>query len=267
MNKKLGLIGAGAMGGAIISRAVAQNAISASDLIAYDVIPEKTAALRALGAAVAGSAQELVEQSEFVFVAVKPQQFGDLASTISVGSGKTVISIMAGKRIADIRRALKSDCGIARAMPNMPCRIGKGVSAVAFAGATAAAEEFAIRLFSACGATIRLDESLFDAVTSMSGSGPAYVFAFIDSMIRAGMDGGLAFEQSKRLAVETVIGAAELAKSSDESPRALTESVCSKGGTTIEAIKVLDARDFDGTVRDAIRACRARSEELSNPGE
>ena len=148
-------------------------------------------------------------------------------------------------------------------MPNTPCSVGKGASAVCFDGVSAEHTTFIENILSAMGVYIRTAESNFDAVTSISGSGPAYVYMFINALTKAGIEGGLSPEDSKKLALMTVEGSAAYAAAADYDLDTLTDRVCSKGGTTIEAVEVFREKDLFGIVSAAVKACRDKSELLS----
>ena len=170
---------------------------------------------------------------------------------------------MAGVTIQTLRSVVGEKSPVARVMPNTPCRIGKGVCAVCFDKVSQEKRKFITTILSACGNVVETEERLFDAVTSVSGSGPAYVYMFLDGMIKGGINGGLTYETSKKLAVATLVGTALLADGTDESLESLTEKVCSKGGTTIEAVKLFREKGLEEILQEGIEACRKRSEALS----
>ena len=260
---KLGIIGAGVMGQAILKSIAEKKLLAPSNISVFDLSKEKTETLKENGFSVCSSAKELVAESEYILIAVKPQHFDSLAEEIKLSEKNTVISIMAGIKTSTLSAKLGKTIGIARVMPNTPCQIGKGVCAVVYKNLNEEKQSFVKQLLSCCGEVVDVEEQYFDAVTSVSGSGPAYVYMFIDGMIKGGIDGGLSYEQSKKLAVNTVIGAALLSLSSDDLPEILTEKVCSKGGTTIEAVKVYREKGLETLIREGISACRKRSEEMS----
>ena len=149
-------------------------------------------------------------------------------------------------------------------MPNTPAMIGKGISALCFEGYSDLEKNFVRSIFESIGEAIYLNEGLFHAVTSISGSGPAYVYTFINAMIKGGVEGGLSESDSRKLAIATTIGAAEMAlRNPDKSIDELINAVCSKGGTTIEAIKSFKRDNLEDIIIKGIKACRLRSEELS----
>jgi pyrroline-5-carboxylate reductase len=262
MHFKLGIIGAGVMASALIGQMLEKNTLSPSDITFYDIDKSKSAQIHKL-AHLSNSVCELINDSEIILFAVKPQNYKDITNNNVFPDDKIIISIMAGVKIDTLRKNLKSDCGILRVMPNMPCKIGKGICALCFDKINQVNKEFLIRLFLSCGDIIEITEDKFDAVTSISGSGPAYVYMFIQGMISGGMQGGLTFEESKALAISTLVGGSELAKNTDESMDTLVDKVCSKGGTTIEAVTIYKEKGLVDIIAQGIDACRNKSKTLS----
>ncbi len=262
MKYKLCIVGFGVMGQAITQRIIEGGKLLPQEICVFDSIAEK---ISAFPHAVVrkSSAREAIAEADTVLIAVKPQHFSELASQADFSSVNTIISIMAGVKIAAIRQKTQSVNGIVRVMPNTPCALGKGVCGVTFDNVESSARAFIWDLLSACGGVVELEEKYFDAVTSVSGSGPAYVYMFAEGMINGGMNGGLTYEQSKALALDTIIGAAELAKRSDEPLSVLVDRVCSKGGTTIEAVESYRENNLVGIVSDGVDACRKKSAILS----
>lgn len=263
MTYKLGIIGAGVMGQAILNCVIDKKYLNKEQIAVFDVSDEKRNEIKSKGITVFGSANELAKNCEYILIAIKPQHFDGLSKDITISENNVIVSIMAGVKIGTIRKKLRTDCGIARVMPNTPCKIGKGVCAVVTDKASEENKSFVFGLLGCCGEVVPVEESLFDTVTSVSGSGPAYVYMFIDGMIKGGMNGGLTYEQSKKLAIQTVIGSAMLAESSEEKADSLTEKVCSKGGTTIEAVKIYREKGLEDLIQEGMEACRKRSEEMS----
>jgi len=256
---KLGVIGCGNMAEAIVSRACG-TVLKASEIQVFDSDSAKLAALSSkYGVKAAYSNSELVSSCEYVLFAVKPQSLGGL--NIGNAAINCLISIMAGVKIATLKANFNVS-RIVRVMPNTPCSVGVGMCALTFDGCTEKDKLFAKGLFNATGKTIELDESKFDAVTAVSGSGPAYVYYFIEAMTNGGVQEGLTYEESKTLAIQTVKGAAELAERSDIELSVLIDRVCSKGGTTIEAVNYLKEKDVGAIVCEAVRRCAEKSREL-----
>lgn len=262
---KLGFIGVGVMAGAILDRTLEHaNALglTAGDIVIYDPLEEKTAPYAKQGVCVAESASAVLA-AETVVLGVKPQAYADIFKEHLEIHAKTVVSIMAGVRIATLRNVLGSRTGIARVMPNTPARVGKGMSAVCFDGVTAEQRIFILGILDACGKVLEIAEEKFDAVTSISGSGPAYVYLFAAGLVQGGVAGGLTAEESRTLALQTIEGAAALAAVTPVPLETLTERVCSKGGTTIEAVDLFKARGLEEIIQDGVTACREKSKLLS----
>ncbi|MEQ3624336.1 MAG: pyrroline-5-carboxylate reductase [Celeribacter sp.] len=212
---------------------------------------------------------DLPENPALVLIAVKPQMMGDALPKIAAlgGGGTLFVSVAAGTPIAAFEKAFGADNPIIRAMPNTPAAVGRGITALI--GNPQTTEDhmaLAERLLSAVGAVVRLDsEAQMDAVTGVSGSGPAYVFHLIEAMAAAGEAEGLDRELALKLARATVSGAGELARLSEDPPSVLRENVTSPNGTTAAALEVLmdDETGLPPLMARAIRAAAARSKELS----
>jgi pyrroline-5-carboxylate reductase len=205
---------------------------------------------------------------EVIVLAVKPQSLDQILPDIAkrFGIAPTYLSIAAGKTISYYEKFLGEGAGIVRAMPNTPAMVGEGMTAVAGNKALKDnGKKFSEALMAAAGRTIWLDESKMDAVTAISGSGPAYFFHFMEALIAAGVEQGLTEEEAKLLAVQTCVGSAKLASQSDRSLSTLRENVTSPGGTTAAALSVLQNADaLKELVSDAVRAAVKRARELSS---
>ncbi len=208
------------------------------------------------------------ERSDIVVLATKPQIMDDLLVTLTdlIPEGVPVLSIAAGKDIVYFQKHLGTDRPIIRTMPNTPASIGKGITALMGANITDHHKQIASHLFNALGETIWLDdESLMDAVTAISGSGPAYVFYLIEALAKAGEKIGLSAGQSMQLARQTVIGAAALAESEDNAEAStLRKNVTSPAGTTEAALNVLMNGELQDILEKTVTAARNRGKELSN---
>lgn len=216
---------------------------------------------------VIGDASALIQQTDVIILSVKPQQLREVAAALAPYlSGQLVLSIAAGIRSSDLSRWLNDYPKIVRSMPNTPALIGKGITGLfATAGVSDEQKQAAEDIMSAVGSTIWLDqEPLIDAVTAMSGSGPAYVFYFIEAMQQAGVDLGLTSAQATQLAISTFEGAALLALNSDEPVSVLRERVTSKGGTTYAALSSMENSGVKAAIMDAVKAAAARGKELGD---
>lgn len=204
---------------------------------------------------------------EVFILAVKPQQMKAALAPLAGRLGEAVVvSIAAGLRVTDIKRWLGGHRRVVRCMPNTPALIGAGITGLyAEPAVDAAGREAAGAVLGAVGATVWVeDESKIDGVTAVSGSGPAYVFHFIEALEAAGLAQGFDTSIARRLAIETVLGAAKLAAASEDGPAILRERVTSKGGTTEAALKVLMGRDLVGAVGEAVEAAALRGRELGD---
>lgn len=264
---KLGVIGCGFMADCILRGAVLSDFLRAKKVIVSDVDMDKLRAENEnLGVFFTQDNRYVAENSEFLLFAVKPQDFPAIAKQLEGILPPKIISIMAGVKKGYIKNSLGVGImRVARCMPNLPCSIGSGMMGVDMSDFNGNTDdtEFIETLFNCMGTVLSVPESKMDAVTGISGSGSAYVFMFIDSLIKAGVEQGLTEDEATTLAIQTVYGAAEMAGSSDKPISELIKRVCSKGGTTIEAVKVLESDNFAGIISDAVKACVKRSEELS----
>lgn len=264
MEKKftLGIIGAGNMASAILGGILKGGLLKADKIVVSDRDDEKLAVMAQNGVTVTRDNKIVAAEAEYLMFAVKPQVapavFDEIADVISAS---TVVSIMAGVSISKLRAAL-GERNYARIMPNTPALVGEGMSAVAFSEGYRS--RFVIDVFSSVGKVVELDESLFDAVTSLSGSGPAYVYMFVKALIEGGMQGGLDFATAKELAVQTVRGAAQMVRVDSRPIDELIDAVCSKGGTTIQAVDSFRNDGLEAIVVKGMEKCRKRSEELGN---
>ena len=260
-------VGAGNMASALIGGLIARGTAPAS-LQAIDPSASQREALGArFGIATHAASGDPVGQADVIVMAVKPQQMREAVNALAPQiATQLIISVAAGVRATDLSRWLGGYSRIVRTMPNTPALIGLGATGLAMlAGSTDADRKLAESIMQAVGQTVWVDdESQLDAVTALSGSGPAYVFRFIESMIAAGTGLGLSPEQSRQLALQTVSGAAQLACASSEPVALLRERVTSKGGTTAAALSVFEARGLDAVVAQAMGAARDRSAELGD---
>ena len=275
LNKTVGFIGGGNMAEAMIGGLLAAGVCEVSRVHVCDVSKERLAYLKTtFGIHTTGDNCAVVDACDILVLAVKPQAMGDVLSAIDTGCGaskklseKLVISIAAGISIAAIEGLLASTSNLAvvRAMPNTPALVGCGMCGMYAnrrAGKTHKADARAI--LEATGKVLEFKkEALLDAVTAVSGSGPAYVFYFVESMVRAGETLGLDPEVAFAMTLQTIKGAVKLMEERDEPPRELRQKVTSPGGTTEAALRVLREKEFPAIMMAAIEAACKRAEELS----
>lgn len=265
LSGRIGLLGGGNMGSALIKGLIASKTAGADQMIVAEKDPDRAQQLSiSLGLEVVDSPGKLGEV-DLLIIAVKPQ---DLPKVVKEAAGSLnkdglVITLAAGVKIATVAEGLAADTPVIRAMPNTPALILKGATAIA-PGPSAEASHLAIarEVFAAVGEVVEVKESLMNAVTGLSGSGPAYVFQFIEGLADAGVAQGLDRPTALTLAVQTVLGAAELLKSSGRHPGVLTDQVASPGGTTIAGLHVLENKGFKGILMDVVAAAAQRGKEL-----
>ncbi|MFQ5547137.1 MAG: pyrroline-5-carboxylate reductase [Woeseia sp.] len=273
INHKVGLIGGGNMARAIAG-GLLRGGMHATDILIAEPRPEQCELLRdeLYGAMISEDNSLVAGQAETLLFAVKPQILKAVCRNLAavVQQHKPlIISIAAGPRIGDIDEWLGGGMRIVRVMPNQPALIDQGISAM-FANkrADAASRELAEKVMSAVGQVVWLEsETLMDAVTAVSGTGPAYCYLLIDVMIESAVNFGIDAETARSLAVETARGATALASAETESMASLIERVRSPGGTTTAAFECLDAADVRGIFADAIEAARDRATALADEAD
>ncbi len=264
---KIAFIGGGNMATALLG-GLAGKLTAGANIHVVDPNADALARLtERFGATTAASIDAAVYEVDVIVLAVKPQQMREVAAALSPHlCGQLVLSIAAGIRAFDLSRWLGGHQAIVRCMPNTPALIGQGITGmVATAGVSPAQKDAAEAIMRAVGATVWLsDESLIDPVTAVSGSGPAYVFYFIEAMQQAAQEMGLTTEQGTQLAIATFTGAAQLAAQSDEPVSVLRERVTSKGGTTYAALTSMEQSGVKEAIVKALHAAAARGKELGD---
>lgn len=267
MESKVVFVGAGNMAEAIVSGMVAGSFCAPEKIIMTDVRPERLADLENEYGISTSTDNDVVKNAEIVVLAVKPQVMTDVLKGIAPVLRKEtlIISIAAGIPTAKIEAALGGKRRVVRVMPNTPALVGQGASAIA-AGVNADEADLEVTetILGCVGLTVRVEEKEIDAVTALSGSGPAYVFYLLEGMLAAAEKMGLDKETARKLAIKTVAGAARLMEDSGEAADVLRAKVTSKGGTTEAAIRSLDESGVKEAVVLALLAAQKRSVELSN---
>ena len=260
-------VGGGNMAAALIGGLLGRG-FDPQQIGVIEPLAEKRAALAsAYGVQPLETADASVRAADTLLLAVKPQDLrGAAAALAPLGAEQLVISIAAGARLADLSRWLRGHRRLVRAMPNTPALIGAGIAALYAMPEVGAAERSrAEAVLAAVGGVVWVDEErLLDPVTALSGSGPAYVFWFIEQLAAAGESLGLPRPVASRLALDTVLGAARLAAQSADSPAVLRDRVTSKGGTTEAALRVFDQEQLAERLRRALQAASARGAELGD---
>lgn len=263
---KLALIGSGNMGQALVRGFLRQNKLTSRDLSIYDIDQDKARCFaEETGGKSFPSAAEAVSGADIVLLAVKPlviqAAITDFADHLT--DRIILVSIAAGVSLANLRRLTGPGPTLVRIMPNTPAMIGSGVSAVCFDQADQRQQQQLVEdLFASCGLVVTVNEDLMDAVTGLSGSGPAYVMLMIEAMADAGVLLGLSRETAQQMAAMTLMGSAKLVLETGIHPAVLKDQVCSSGGTTIEAVAGLEADGLRAALINAVCTAAAKSQQL-----
>lgn len=264
---KIGFLGGGAMGGAIISGLTAGGAVPARNLYVSDLNIERLELLKSsLNINILSHNREVVRLADVVILALKP---GVVLSALREAAaelrpGQTVISIAAGISLSALEEAAGGGAAVIRVMPNTPSLVGEGASAVC-AGSRAGSADVAraLAIFNAVGRAVEVAEAVMDAVTGLSGSGPAYMFVILEALADAGVRMGISRDVATLLAAQTMLGAAKMLLESGRHPGQLKDMVTTPGGTTIEGLYALEVNGLRGALMEAVEAATRRSGELS----
>ncbi|MDR1135815.1 MAG: pyrroline-5-carboxylate reductase [Clostridiales Family XIII bacterium] len=263
---KLGFIGAGNMGGAIIRGYIASGS-SPDGIAAYDAFESKLDELvSSLGIRKMGSIGELVDACDVVIMAVKPGNFEEVLPLAAerLKKEQVVVSMAAGVSIGFMEAYLGVSAKIVRIMPNTPAMVGESMTAVS-RNKNVTSEEFeaVMSIFKSIGLAAPVDESLMDVVTGLSGSSPAYVYMFIDALTKGAVKNGMDETEARTFAAQAVLGAARMVMVTGTEPATLRENVCSPGGTTIEAVETLRRNGFEESVIEGMQAAIEKSKILT----
>jgi len=266
IDKKIAFLGGGNMAEALIKGLLAAGAAKADQIFVADISSDRLEYLKkTYGIIIQKNNGETVEQSGIILLCVKPQVIDRVLEEIApvADTSKLVISIAAGITIGRMERVLTGKPRVIRVMPNTPALVLAGAAGLA-GGKNATGDDLALAqsIFNSVGRSFVVDEKLMDAVTGLSGSGPAYVFEIIDALSDAGVKAGLPRELALELAAQTVYGAAKMVLETKEQPGRLRDMVTSPGGTTIEGLHALEKGKLRATLMNAVEAATARSREL-----
>ena len=265
-NKIIGLIGSGNMGEAIVGGLIAAKATDPKNIICADIRSQRLQFLKEkYGVRISLENTEVVKTAEVLTYAIKPQMMASVLMETAdfIDMSKLVISVAAGVPLAAIEKTLDKEARLVRVMPNIAAFVKEAASAVAAGkNATSADTNIAMAIFNSIGKTILVKENAMDAVTGLSGSGPAYIFIVVDALADAGVKMGLSRQEASFLATQTVLGAAQLLIQTGEHPGQLKDRVSSPGGTTIAGIHALENGGIRNTFINAVEAATKRSQEL-----
>lgn len=262
----LGVIGAGNMGMAI-AQGMAASGTAPADILLFNRSAEKRAANKAAGFSVTDDYVSLYSRSNMVLLSVKPQTFPEVLEHLSATAKiyhPLIISVAAGIPFARMEAVFGADCPMIRVMPNTPLMIGEGATELVKNTAATDAQLAKVRsLFDSMGVTVVFDrEDMLNKAIPFAGSAPAYIYSFADAMIESALTHGLTREDAMQLFCQTLIGSAKMMLQGDKTPAELVQAVCSPGGTTLEAMKILQTHHFAEILREANDNCIARAYEL-----
>lgn len=263
----IGFLGTGNMGGAIISGYAKQAVQEGQTLLAYDLNQEKLTALaRQTGLVPCESQRELVERSDVLVLGIKPNLFESVLQELAplIHKDKVIVTMAAGISMGFIESYLGSSTPIVRIMPNTPAMVNQGMTAVSRNNhVDPNTFQQIFKIFTAIGRAEEVPEELIHCVIGVSGSSPAYTYMYIDALANEAVKNGMSYDQAVIFAAQSVLGAATMVLETNESPEQLRINVCSPGGTTIEAVHVLQANGFEENIAQGFRAAVAKSKEMS----
>lgn len=263
---QIGFIGAGKMAEALLAGMLARGVCRADDVLVSDVDAVRLNVMQdRFGVGTLRDNVETVRRSHAVILAVKPQELENaLAGVDAVSAGKLVISIAAGKRLAFFEKLLPGARGV-RVMPNLACQVGQGMSVVCGSTQSTAADLALVRrIFESCGRVVEQDESQFDTVTALSGSGPAFFAYVLNALAEAAVTRGMAAQTARELALQTMLGTAAVMLEKRSLPIDFIAGVASKGGTTAAGLDVLNGSDVANVLATVLAAAADRSAALSS---
>lgn len=265
---KIGFIGCGNMGSAMLKGILASGKIKATECIATAKSEDSRQKIKnTLNINLAASNQEAVEFSDLIFLAVKPQCYEQVITEIKgcVRENQILVSMAPGKSLETLEKMFGKMVKLVRTMPNTPAMVMEGMTAYcANTQVTQQEKAQVVQILSYFGKAEEVEESLMDVVTSVSGSSPAYVFMFIEAMADAAVADGMPRNQAYTFAAQAVLGSAKMVMETGLHPGVLKDMVCSPGGTTIEAVRVLEEKGMRSSVIEAMKACVKKAGGLNN---
>ena len=263
---KFGIIGLGNMASAIVGGIIKNQIISADDMIGADVSAAgRERAKEQFGICVTQDNKEVVQKADVIVLAVKPQYYKSVICEIrdAVREDQIIVSIAPGKTLAWIAEKFEKEIKLVRTMPNTPALVGMGMTAMCPNEYMTEEETAYVRsLLESFGKVEVVSEKMMDVVVSTSGSSPAYVFMLIEAMADAAVSGGMPRQQAYQFAAQAVLGSAQMVLETGKHPGELKDMVCSPGGTTIEAVRVLEKRGFRSAVIEAMKVCEEKSKSM-----
>lgn len=267
MDKKIGFIGCGNMGEAILGGIISSGVLEGKNIWVSELSSDRLKELSdKYEVNTTTDGKEVVKNTDIFIIAVKPNIYPVVLENIKelIDSTKTVVTIAAGVTIASVENIIGSDKKIIRTMPNTPALVGEGMTSISPNGVVKEDEVEEVKgIFKSFGKAEILSEYLIDSVIGVSGSAPAYVFMFIEALADGAVLEGMPRDKAYQFAAQTVLGSAKMVLETGKHPGALKDAVCSPGGTTIEAVKVLEEEGFRKAVIKAVEACASKSKKMS----
>ncbi len=265
MTTKIGLIGAGNMAEALVKGIISAQLAPCQDIVLADINQQRLKAIsKTYGTAFVSTNEEVVDQSDIIILAVKPQNIAEVLKQITskINEKKLLISIAAGVQLSLLKSSLSKDTRIIRVMPNTPALVLSGMTAICSDGVSEDDLKTAERIFSAIGKIVVVKEVYIDAITGLSGSGPAYVAVIIEALTDGGVLMGLPRNIAQELVMQTISGTVRLISETKEHPCLIKDKVTSPGGTTIHGLYALEKGGLRATLMSAVKAASLRSQEL-----
>lgn len=263
---KLGFIGCGNMANAMLGGIIKNNIIASSDIISSDLNDVSLEVAKdTLGIKVTKDNKEVVDQSDIIVLSVKPQFYSSVINEIKdlIKENQIFISIAPGQTLEGLRIAFGRELKIVRTMPNTPALVGEGITAMCYnKNVTEKEADLVASILAGFGKVEVITENLMDAVVGVSGSSPAYVFMFIEALADGAVAAGMPRNKAYTFAAQAVLGSAKMVLDTGKHPGELKDMVCSPGGTTIEAVRMLEKEGFRSSVMEAVKACIDKAKNL-----
>lgn len=263
---KLGFIGCGNMANAMLGGIIKNNIIASNDIISSDLNDVSLEVAKdTLGIKVTKDNKEVVDQSDIIVLSVKPQFYSSVINEIKdlIKENQIFISIAPGQTLEGLRTAFGRELKIVRTMPNTPALVGEGITAMCYnKNVTEKEADLVASILAGFGKVEVITENLMDAVVGVSGSSPAYVFMFIEALADGAVAAGMPRNKAYTFAAQAVLGSAKMVLDTGKHPGELKDMVCSPGGTTIEAVRMLEKEGFRSSVMEAVKACIDKAKSL-----
>ncbi len=265
LGKTIGFVGAGKMGAALIQGLIGSGLALPGDVLASDIVEERKRLVHRNGIQTTGDNREVARGAEIIFLCVKPKDVAQVLEVMTphLGRRHLLISIAAGVRISYIQARVPEEVRVVRVMPNLACQVNEVAAAYALGRAATAEDGLLVRaVFGALGICLEVAEDQLDAVTGLSGSGPAYAYVILQGLIDGAVKAGLPTPTARLLAAQTLRGAAKMAMVEDLDLGEMVKQVATPGGTTVEGLRVMEEARVRGTMAEAVLAATHRAREL-----